>query len=140
MTWHVAAGLGLAEDALYAGHVRPRLQPLPGLGRVHGHRTQGPRAVRACSANRAYYTSANRDEQVFADPLAFDIHRTLNDHLTFGGGGPHFCLGAGLARTQIKALIRELLRPHPDFGLAGEVRRLRSDFINGIKYLPVRFN
>ncbi|MEU4126145.1 MULTISPECIES: cytochrome P450 [Streptomyces] len=86
-----------------------------------------------------YYTSANRDEEVFGDPFTFDIRRTPNEHLAFGGGGPHFCLGAGLARTQIKALIRELLRRHPDFGLTGEVRRLRSDFINGIKHLPVRF-
>lgn len=60
------------------------------------------------------------------------------DHVTFGGG-PHFCLGAGLARTQIKALVRELLRRHPDVTLTGEVRRLRSDFISGVKYLPVRF-
>ncbi|MCM1972169.1 MULTISPECIES: cytochrome P450 [unclassified Streptomyces] len=86
-----------------------------------------------------YYTSANRDEEVFADPFAFDIRRTPNEHLTFGGGGPHFCLGAGLARTQIKALVRELLRRHPEVSLSGEVRRLRSDFINGVKYLPVRF-
>ncbi|MDD9380920.1 cytochrome P450 [Streptomyces sp. ZAF1911] len=86
-----------------------------------------------------YYTSANRDEEVFADPFAFDVRRTPNEHLTFGGGGPHFCLGAGLARTQIKALVRELLRRHPEVSLAGEVRRLRSDFINGVKYLPVRF-
>ncbi|MFD7262734.1 cytochrome P450 [Streptomyces sp. NPDC059874] len=86
-----------------------------------------------------YYTSANRDEEVFDAPFTFDVRRTPNDHLAFGGGGPHFCLGAGLARTQIKALIRELLLRHADFELAGEVRRLRSDFINGIKYLPVRF-
>ncbi|MFJ7206581.1 cytochrome P450 [Streptomyces sp. NPDC098789] len=86
-----------------------------------------------------YYTSANRDEEVFADPFVFDVRRTPNEHLTFGGGGPHFCLGAGLARTQIKTLVRELLRRHPDVTLTGEVRRLRSDFINGVKYLPVRF-
>ncbi|MFE4636794.1 cytochrome P450 [Streptomyces sp. NPDC056773] len=86
-----------------------------------------------------YYTSANRDEEVFGDPFVFDIRRTPNEHLTFGGGGPHFCLGAGLARTQIKALVRELLRRHPEVSLTGEVRRLRSDFINGVKYLPVRF-
>ncbi|MFD9727394.1 cytochrome P450 [Streptomyces sp. NPDC059072] len=86
-----------------------------------------------------YYTSANRDEDVFEAPFTFDVRRTPNEHLAFGGGGPHFCLGAGLARAQIKALVRELLLRHPDFVLAGEVRRLRSDFINGIKHLPVRF-
>ncbi|MEU9107959.1 cytochrome P450 [Streptomyces xanthophaeus] len=87
-----------------------------------------------------FYTSATRDEEVFADPFTFDIRRTPNEHLAFGGGGPHFCLGAGLARAQIKALIRELLLRHPGFGVTGEVRRLRSDFINGIKHLPVRFD
>ncbi|MFD6004096.1 cytochrome P450, partial [Streptomyces erythrochromogenes] len=56
-----------------------------------------------------YYASANRDEEVFGAPFTFDIRRTRNEHLAFGGGGPHFCLGAGLARTQIKALIRELV-------------------------------
>ncbi|MEV6955862.1 cytochrome P450 [Streptomyces sp. NPDC051183] len=86
-----------------------------------------------------YYTSANRDETAFTDPFTFDIRRAPNDHVTFGGGGPHFCLGAGLARTQIKALVRELLTHHPEVTLTGEVRRLRSDFINGIKHLPVRF-
>ncbi|MFE6844928.1 cytochrome P450 [Streptomyces sp. NPDC057686] len=98
------------------------------------------RAIAAGQKVVTYYTSANRDEGVFADPFVFDIRRAPNEHLTFGGGGPHFCLGAGLARTQIKALIRELLVRHPAFGLTGEVRRLRSDFINGIKHLPVRFD
>ncbi|MET9573472.1 hypothetical protein ABZY34_30950 [Streptomyces virginiae] len=55
------------------------------------------------------------------------------------GGGPHFCLGAGLARTRIKALTREPPRHHTGFELTGEVRRLRSDFTNGVKHLPVRF-
>lgn len=86
-----------------------------------------------------YYTSANRDESVFPDGDTFDLRRTPNEHLTFGGGGPHFCLGAGLARTQIKSLTRELLRRYPAMELTGEPKRMRSDFINGIKYLPVRF-
>ncbi|MFD7440788.1 cytochrome P450 [Streptomyces sp. NPDC059909] len=87
-----------------------------------------------------FYASANRDEAAFADPDVFDIRRTPNEHLTFGGGGPHHCLGAGLARTQIKSPTRELLRRHARVEPTGEPRRMRSEFINGIKYLPVRFS
>ena len=81
-----------------------------------------------------YYASANRDADVFDDPHTFDIGRTPNDHVTFGGGGVHFCLGANLARAEIKAMMREVVERLPDLELAGAVRRLRSDFINGIKY------
>ncbi|GII02863.1 cytochrome P450 [Planobispora takensis] len=86
-----------------------------------------------------YYASANYDEAVFTDPHTLDIRRTPNEHLTFGGGGPHFCLGAGLARTQITAMVRELLRRFPAAELTAPPRRMRSDFINGIKHMPVRF-
>jgi cholest-4-en-3-one 26-monooxygenase len=84
-----------------------------------------------------YYASANRDEDVFADPHRFDIRRTPNDHTTFGGGGVHFCLGANLARLEIKSMMRELLRRYPDPVLIAEPKRLRSDFINGIKSMPM---
>jgi cholest-4-en-3-one 26-monooxygenase len=84
-----------------------------------------------------YYASANRDDEVFADPHRFDIRRTPNDHVTFGGGGVHFCLGANLARLEIKSMLRELLRRYPNPELAGEPRRLRSDFINGFKHIPI---
>ena len=86
-----------------------------------------------------YYLSANRDEDVFADPMRFDVRRTPNDHVTFGGGGVHFCLGANLARAEISAIVREVLRRCPDIELAGPVARMRSDFINGIKSMPVQF-
>jgi cholest-4-en-3-one 26-monooxygenase len=72
--------------------------------------------------------------------MTFDIHRTPNDHVTFGGGGVHFCLGANLARLEIKWMMREFLRRYPNAALAGDVRRLRSDFVNGIKYMPVALN
>jgi cholest-4-en-3-one 26-monooxygenase len=87
-----------------------------------------------------YYPSANRDPRHFTDPDTFDPRRTPNDHLTFGGGGAHFCLGANLARAQIKAMVRSFLRRYPDVAPAGQHRRMRSDFVNGIKYLPVRLN
>ncbi|MCU1354997.1 MAG: cytochrome [Acidimicrobiales bacterium] len=85
-----------------------------------------------------YYPAANRDPEHFENPDVFDPRRTPNDHVTFGGGGTHFCLGANLARSQIKAMVRTFLRRYPDVAPAGPHRRMRSDFVNGIKYLPVR--
>ena len=87
-----------------------------------------------------YYLSANRDEEVFTDPYRFDVGRTPNDHVTFGGGGVHYCLGASLARAEIGALMRQVVERLDDIELDGEVRRLRSDFVNGIKHMPVRFS
>jgi cholest-4-en-3-one 26-monooxygenase len=87
-----------------------------------------------------FYLSANRDEEVFTDPDRFDMRRTPNEHLTFGGGGVHFCLGANLARSEIRGMMRELLRRHPGIELTGPVKRMRSDFINGIKFMPVSLN
>jgi cholest-4-en-3-one 26-monooxygenase len=86
-----------------------------------------------------YYTSANRDEDVFVDPHRFDVGRMPNDHVAFGGGGEHYCLGASLARAEIKAMMRQLVERLPDLELAGPVNRLQSDFVNGIKTMPVRF-
>jgi cholest-4-en-3-one 26-monooxygenase len=86
-----------------------------------------------------YYASANFDEDVFDDPFTLDIRRSPNDHLTFGGGGEHFCLGANLARAEIKAMLREFITRCPDVELADTPLRMRSDFINGINRMPVRF-
>src|SRR5205807_161192 len=86
-----------------------------------------------------WYVSANRDENVFPDPHRFDVERSPNEHVAFGGGGPHFCLGANLARMEIRALFDAVLRRLPDMELAGPVERLRSNFINGIKHMPVSF-
>ena len=86
-----------------------------------------------------WHISANRDEQVFDDPFRFDIERTPNDHIAFGGGGPHFCLGANLARLELRLIFRELVTRIPDMSLAGDVDVLRSNFIGGIKRMPVRF-
>ena len=85
-----------------------------------------------------YYCSANRDESVFADPDRFDITRSPNPHIAFGGAGPHFCLGAHLARRELTVLLRELLTRVPDIQ-AGEPDRLLSSFVNGIKRLPCEF-
>ncbi|GAA1821893.1 cytochrome P450 [Actinomadura chokoriensis] len=85
-----------------------------------------------------FYSSANRDEAVFADPWTFDVGRDPNPHLGFGGGGPHFCLGSHLARLELSVLFETLLDTVPNIELSGNVRRLRSSFINGIKEMPVR--
>jgi len=86
------------------------------------------------------YWSANRDESVFADSDRFDISRSPNPHLGFGAAGPHFCLGAHLARREITAMLRELLHRVPDIRAAGEPDRLLSSFINGIKHLRCDFS
>jgi cytochrome P450 len=86
-----------------------------------------------------WYGSANRDEAVFDDPFRFDVGRTPNEHVGFGGPGPHFCLGAHLARREISVMYRELLRRLPDIHATGEPDLLRSSFINGIKHLPASF-
>lgn len=83
--------------------------------------------------------SANRDEQVFADPYRFDITRSPNYHLAFGYG-EHFCLGSNLAKLEIKVTVEEVLRRLRDLELDGEVQRLRSCVVAGIKHLPVRFS
>jgi cholest-4-en-3-one 26-monooxygenase len=85
-----------------------------------------------------FYCSANRDETVFTDPQRFDVGRDPNPHIAFGGGGPHFCLGTHLARLELRVLFETLLDRVPDLELAGPVRRLRSNFINGIKEMSVR--
>jgi cholest-4-en-3-one 26-monooxygenase len=86
-----------------------------------------------------YYGSGNRDEDVFEDGDEFDVSRVPNPHMTFGPGGAHFCLGASLARLEIRVMLEELLRRMPDIELTGPVRRLRSNFIAGFKQMPVRF-
>ncbi|XP_060085281.1 steroid C26-monooxygenase-like [Ylistrum balloti] len=85
-----------------------------------------------------YYPSANRDEDVFTDPDVFDITRKHNPHLTFGDG-EHFCLGSVLARYELKHFFWELATRMPDISLAGPYLRLRSNFVNGIKSMPVNF-
>jgi cholest-4-en-3-one 26-monooxygenase len=85
-----------------------------------------------------WHISANRDETKFDDPFAFDITRSPNEHVAFGGGGPHFCLGANLARMEIRVMFEELLARFPEMEITGEVSRLRSNFINGIKHIPLR--
>ena len=86
-----------------------------------------------------WYNSANRDEEVFTDPDRFDVTRDPNPHVGFGGPGPHFCLGAHLARREIGAMFRQLLTRLPDIEATDEPDRLRTNFVNGIKHLPCAY-
>ena len=95
--------------------------------------------IRAGEKVIMWYCSANRDEAVFDAPARFDVTRTPNDHVGFGGPGPHFCLGAQLARREITVMFRELFRRLPDLEVVGEPAYLASNFINGIKRLPCEF-
>jgi cholest-4-en-3-one 26-monooxygenase len=86
-----------------------------------------------------WYISANRDEEVFDRPFEFDITRNPNEHVGFGGGGPHHCLGANLARMEIRLLLEEMARRIPEIELTEDASPLRSNFIAGIKHMPVKF-
>jgi methyl-branched lipid omega-hydroxylase len=86
-----------------------------------------------------YYISGNRDEDVFDDPYTFNVRREPNNHIGFGGPGPHFCLGANLARQEIKVMFKDLFQFLPDIQMAQEPDRLASNFINGIKHMPATF-
>lgn len=96
------------------------------------------RTIHAGDKVTLWYASADRDEDVFAEPDRFDVAREPNDHLAFGFGA-HFCLGAGLARLEIRAVFEELLGRVSRVALAGPPARLRSNIFNGIEHLPVSF-
>jgi cytochrome P450 len=112
---------------------------------VHFRRTAtrdtvvGGRAVAEGDKVVVFYGAANRDPEAFADPERFDITRSPNDHVAFGGGGAHHCLGAHLAKAEIAALFSEVLTRLADIEPAGPVERLNSTFIVGPKHMPVRF-
>ena len=95
--------------------------------------------IKAGETLAMWYPSANRDEDVFDDPDLFDITRSPNEHLAFGGFGEHFCLGANLARLEMRSIFRHLMQRLDDFQVNGEVERLSSGLIGGIKRLPVSY-
>ncbi len=99
----------------------------------------GGQKIEADSKVVFFHISANRDELAFENPQTFDITRNPNPHMAFGAGGPHFCLGANLARMEIRVMFEHLLDRVPDIREDGEVQRLQSQFINGVKHLPVAF-
>jgi cytochrome P450 len=98
----------------------------------------GGRAIAAGDKVLIWFVSADYDDAAFADPFTFDLGRTPNQHVAFGLMSPHLCLGAQLARLEIRVLLQELLPRLADISLDGPVDHLRSNFIAGIKRLPVR--
>jgi methyl-branched lipid omega-hydroxylase len=89
-----------------------------------------------------FYGAANRDPREFDDPETFDIRRSPNNHVGFGGPGPHFCLGAHLARRELSVAFRQLLTRLPDIEVTGDpvpLQALGIPLVGGIKHLPVRF-
>jgi cholest-4-en-3-one 26-monooxygenase len=86
-----------------------------------------------------YYSSANQDSTRLKEPEVFDITREDNDHVAFGGGGPHFCLGAQLARAEVRIIFEAIADRLPDIAPTAPVRTLRSAFLDGIKAIPVRY-
>jgi cholest-4-en-3-one 26-monooxygenase len=100
---------------------------------LHGQRiAKGDKVV-------MWHISANRDEQVFTEPFRFDITRSPNNHVAFGGGGPHHCLGAYLARMQLRLMIGEIVARIPDMRLEAQPELLRSNVLRGVKHMPVAF-
>ena len=126
-------GPAVEEIVRYASPVIWMRRTLTRDAVMNGHAyREGDRAV-------LFYQAANRDESVFRRASEFDITRSPNPHVGFGSPGPHFCLGAHLARREITAMLRELLTRVPDIRYTGEPDYLLSSFINGIKHLPCEF-
>jgi cytochrome P450 len=98
----------------------------------------GGKQIKAGDKVVTWFASGNRDDAMFEDPYRFDVTRTNVDHLTFGKGSPHVCLGNALARMEIRLMFTELIPRLASIELNGEVKRIRSNFINGIKKFPVR--
>ena len=98
----------------------------------------GGQTIRKGDSVSLWYPSANRDEEVFDRPYEFDVGRNPNPHLAFGGYGPHFCIGAHLARTQLRAVSRELLPLLPKIEVAGDLVRMKNLHVGGYTALPIR--
>jgi cytochrome P450 len=96
------------------------------------------RTIRAGDKVVVWWASGNRDESVFEEPYRFDITRDAREHMAFGKGGPHLCLGNQLARMEIRIMFEEILRRVDSVEQLGEIRRVRSNFVNGIKEFGVR--
>ncbi|MGA5195399.1 cytochrome P450 [Streptomyces exfoliatus] len=131
--WAGQAVMGTAVDELLRVH-----PPVLSFRRTAAHDTElAGRPIRRGDKVVVFHASANHDERVFPDPHRLDLCRTPNPHVSFGDG-PHVCLGAHFARLQLRVLYEEMRRASDGLELAGPPRRLVSNFINGVKSLPVR--
>ena len=130
------------DPALIPGAVEELLRMYPAFAHFRRTTTRDVelhgKTIRQGDKVLLWYVSSNRDERVYDDPQRLDVTRDP-DHQAFGAGGRHFCLGAALARLEIKVLLQETLRRFPDIELAGEPTKARSLFLNQLKTLPVRF-
>jgi cytochrome P450 len=125
--------LGMAAEEIlrWATPINWHRRQVTAAYKLHGVKLQpGDKLILA-------FTSANRDETVFDDPFRFDMTRKPNPHVSFGRGGPHHCLGAFLARMEVRIVFEELLKRLTGLRLAGPVQRLQSNHLNGIKTLPI---
>ena len=99
----------------------------------------GGKQIKAGDKLLMWHISANRDEDVFDDPFTFDVERFPNEHVAFGGGGAHYCLGANLARVELRIIFREILSRLGELQKTAEPRVLRGNFVTGLKQMPVTF-
>lgn len=114
--------------------------PIVHFGRLVTQDTEiGGQPIAAGQKVVMWYPSGNRDEDVFDEPDQFDVGRDPNDHIAFGGFGEHFCLGANLARLELRCIFTHILDRLDDIQLNGDVERLRSGFVGGINQLPISF-
>ncbi|GHB75406.1 hypothetical protein GCM10010377_77300 [Streptomyces viridiviolaceus] len=128
----------LRADRTGTAHTTTRTRnPLRERGTVTRDLELGGKRIKEGDKVVMWFASGNRDEEVFGNPYDFDVTRQNNDHITFGKGSPHLCLGNLLARTEIRIMFEELIPRLADIKLAGDVPRVRSNFVNGIKKLPV---
>jgi cytochrome P450 len=134
----VTGGAGMDEAAV--DEVLRYTSPVNYFRRTATEDTElGGEFIRAGDKVTLWYASGNRDEAVYEDPHRLDLSRTGNHHLAFGGGGAHFCLGASLARLELKVIFEALASRMPDIAATGPADRLRMSLVNGIKHLPVEF-
>ena len=98
----------------------------------------GGKQIKAGDKVAMWFNSANHDDDGFPNPFRFDMTRAKNDHMSFGRNGPHLCLGAWLARMEVRLVFEELMKRIDRLEPAGEIAHLRSNFIAGIKRMPVR--
>jgi cytochrome P450 len=131
-----------SDPGLIPGAVEELLRMYPAFAHFRRTATRDVemhgRTIREGDKVLLWYVASNRDERVYDEPQRLDVTRDP-DHQAFGAGGRHFCLGAALARLEIKTLLTETLRRFPDIELAGEPTKARSMFLNQLKTLPVRF-